>query len=218
MKLKTIFYLIGTLLCITLVAVPGKAHATTLAAFNQGPQITSAHIAVQTYPVVTVQPGNTLSELAQRYNLTVEGLYCTNEKIIGPDPNLILPGQVLTMKNSTCGSTATITVTKGREYAAGTPQHIAMALLATLHEQGQFSCLNSIIMGESSWNVHAYNGSSGAYGIPQALPGSKMAGFWGQDWENSAYVQLYWMIKEYIPSTYGTPCGAWAFHEAHGWY
>jgi hypothetical protein len=72
-------------------------------------------------------------------------------------------------------------------------------------------------MTESSWDVDAYN-PSGAYGIPQALPGDKMAGWWGSDWESSPYVQLFWMIKEYIPGKYGTPCDAWAYHEIHGNY
>lgn len=96
----------------------------------------------------------------------------------------------------------------------------------------EYSCLNSIIMTESGWNVHAYN-PSGAYGIPQALPGGKMAEmiynvnkagnrsggrYYGRRWGNSAYVQLFWMVRTYIPSRYGTMCDAWAFHKSHGWY
>lgn len=74
------------------------------------------------------------------------------------------------------------------------------------------------IVGEedASWNPHAVNPSSGAYGIPQALPGSKMASA-GPDWRNSALTQLHWMVR-YIRDRYKTPVIAQQFHEANGWY
>lgn len=87
-------------------------------------------------------------------------------------------------------------------------------MLAAAGWGNQWTCLNSIISRESGWAVTAENPNSGAYGLPQALPGSKM----GPGWQDSAYAQLHWMIDEYIPSAYGTPCGAWGFWEAHGWY
>lgn len=80
----------------------------------------------------------------------------------------------------------------------------------------QWTAFNNIVMAESGWNVHATNGSSGAYGIPQSLPGSKMAAA-GPNWQNSAQTQIAWMIG-YIRSRYGNPNNAWAFHLAHGWY
>ncbi|UUT34368.1 hypothetical protein [Microbacterium elymi] len=76
----------------------------------------------------------------------------------------------------------------------------------------QFSCLNSLWNRESGWNYHAAN-PSGAYGIPQALPGSKM----GAGWQDSATVQVKWGLG-YIKSRYGTPCGAWGHSQANGWY
>lgn len=79
----------------------------------------------------------------------------------------------------------------------------------------QWTDLNNIVMAESGWNVHAAN-PSGAYGIPQALPGSKMASA-GPNWQNSAQTQIKWMLG-YIRSTYGNPANAWAFHLANGWY
>jgi hypothetical protein len=63
--------------------------------------------------------------------------------------------------------------------------------------------------------VHAAN-PSGAYGIPQALPGAKMASA-GPDWQNSAHTQINWGLG-YIASRYGTPCGAWAHSQATNWY
>jgi hypothetical protein len=79
----------------------------------------------------------------------------------------------------------------------------------------QFTALNNIVMAESGWNTQAEN-PSGAYGIPQALPGSKMASA-GKDWQSDARTQIAWML-EYIRSRYGTPVAAWQFHLANGWY
>jgi hypothetical protein len=80
----------------------------------------------------------------------------------------------------------------------------------------QFSCLEPLWEEESGWDVTADNASSGAYGIPQALPGSKMASA-GSNWETSAYTQIKWGLG-YIKDSYGSPCGAWAHEEADGWY
>jgi hypothetical protein len=80
----------------------------------------------------------------------------------------------------------------------------------------QFSCLDSLWNQESGWNVYASNQSSGAYGIPQALPGSKMASA-GPDWQTNAATQIRWGLG-YIQGTYGSPCGAWAHEQADGWY
>jgi hypothetical protein len=80
----------------------------------------------------------------------------------------------------------------------------------------QWTALNNIVMAESGWSTTAENPSSGAYGIPQALPGSKMASS-GPNWETSANTQIAWMLQ-YIQQRYGTPVAAWAFHLANGWY
>jgi hypothetical protein len=79
----------------------------------------------------------------------------------------------------------------------------------------EFSCLVNLWNRESGWNTHAAN-PSGAYGIPQALPGSKMATA-GGDWQNSYQVQITWGLG-YIAGSYGSPCGAWAHSNAVGWY
>lgn len=80
----------------------------------------------------------------------------------------------------------------------------------------QMAALNNIVMAESGWNPTVVNSSSGAYGIPQALPGSKMAAA-GPNWRTDPTTQIKWML-EYIRSTYGNPENAWAFHKANGWY
>jgi hypothetical protein len=80
----------------------------------------------------------------------------------------------------------------------------------------QFSCLEKLWQKESGWNYRAYNSSSGAYGIPQALPGSKMASA-GSNWKSSAATQIRWGLS-YIDGRYGTPCGAWDHSKSYGWY
>ncbi len=100
---------------------------------------------------------------------------------------------------------------------SGSPQQIAMGMLGSYGwSSSQFSCLDSLWNEESGWNVYATNPSSGAYGIPQALPGSKMASA-GPDWQTDAATQIRWGLS-YIRSLYGSPCGAWAHEEADGWY
>lgn len=80
----------------------------------------------------------------------------------------------------------------------------------------QFSCLDSLWTKESGWNYQAYNASSGATGIPQALPGDKMATA-GADWQSNAATQIAWGLG-YISAAYGTPCSAWGHSQATDWY
>jgi hypothetical protein len=101
--------------------------------------------------------------------------------------------------------------------ASGSPQQIAESMLASYGwSQSQFFCLDPLWGEESGWNVYAANPSSGAYGIPQADPGSKMASA-GPDWQSDAATQIRWGL-DYIQSTYGSPCNAWAHEQADGWY
>lgn len=90
------------------------------------------------------------------------------------------------------------------------------ALAARGFGAGEFSCLVSLWNRESGWRVNASNSSSGAYGIPQALPGSKMASA-GPNWQTDAATQIDWGLG-YVLGRYGSPCGAWAHSESSGWY
>ncbi|MFC9587730.1 transglycosylase SLT domain-containing protein [Streptomyces yangpuensis] len=81
---------------------------------------------------------------------------------------------------------------------------------------GQFQCFSNIINQESTWNYLAVNKSSGAYGLVQALPGSKMASA-GADWRTNPATQIKWGLN-YMEDRYGSPCAAWSFHQANGWY
>jgi hypothetical protein len=101
--------------------------------------------------------------------------------------------------------------------AKGRNKAIAYRLLSRrAWSHSQFRCLNSLWTRESNWNHRAYNQSSGAYGIPQALPGSKMGGS-GGDWRYNPFTQIHWGLS-YIKSRYGSPCGAWGHFQSSNWY
>ena len=80
----------------------------------------------------------------------------------------------------------------------------------------QLGCLDTLWSRESGWDVHARNARSGAYGIPQALPGSRMAVV-GTTWRDDATVQIRWGLS-YIAGRYGSPCGALVAADRQGWY
>ena len=80
----------------------------------------------------------------------------------------------------------------------------------------QFQCFSQIVKRESGWDYTATNSGSGAYGLVQALPGSKMASA-GADWRTNPATQIKWGLS-YMNSRYGSPCGAWSFWQAHSWY
>jgi hypothetical protein len=106
--------------------------------------------------------------------------------------------------------------------ASPTPTHTVVATTSpkayALAKVGatQFACLDLLWEKESNWRVTATNPSSGAYGIPQALPASKMASA-GSDWQTNAITQIRWGLG-YIEAVYGTPCTAWAHSQATNWY
>ena len=90
----------------------------------------------------------------------------------------------------------------------------AMVLKAGL-TLDQMACLDKLWTKESHWTVTASN-PSGAYGIPQANPGSKMQTF-GTDWKTNPATQIAWGLS-YIKGRYSTPCGAWSHSQSSGWY
>jgi hypothetical protein len=108
-------------------------------------------------------------------------------------------------------------VTGSENIAEEDPRTIARALLVEFgFSSDQFSCLDPLWTGESGWRINADNPSSSAYGIPQALPGSKMSTA-GPDWATNPVTQIRWGLG-YIQERYGSPCGAWSFKQGHGWY
>lgn len=105
----------------------------------------------------------------------------------------------------------------GKGVSPSTAQSIAKGLLPKYgFSSGQFSCLVNLWNYESGWRWNATNRSSGAYGIPQALPASKMASV-GSDWRTNAKTQIKWGLN-YIKGRYGSPCGAWSHFKSYNWY
>lgn len=103
----------------------------------------------------------------------------------------------------------------GRGHAS--PWQIAGSLMPAYHwTSWQFRYLNLLWMRESGWNPFAYNHASGAYGIPQAVPGDKMASA-GANWRTSARTQIIWGMG-YIQGRYGDPWNAWQHELRYGWY
>ncbi|GAA0587140.1 transglycosylase SLT domain-containing protein [Streptomyces crystallinus] len=85
-----------------------------------------------------------------------------------------------------------------------------------IKDPAQFAAFNNIVSRESGWDHTATNSSSGAYGLVQALPASKMASA-GADWKTNPATQIKWGL-DYMNSRYGSPVGAWNFWQAHHWY
>jgi hypothetical protein len=96
------------------------------------------------------------------------------------------------------------------------PSHGSLqSIAAQLVSSSQLGCFDAVINRESGWDVYATNPSSGAYGLPQALPGSKMASE-GSDWRWNPWTQLRWAVK--YMNRWGGPCGSWRHELQFGWY
>jgi len=138
-------------------------------------------------------------------------------------PKLASPAEVAAANTGNGAATGTGTGGGGIIYVTSTPpdpntaQSIAYNLMASFgfSPTTYFGCLLDLWNRESGWRYDAEN-ASGAYGIPQADPGSKMASA-GPDWQTNPATQIAWGLG-YIKQLYGNPCGAWAFEEANGYY
>lgn len=187
----------------------------------------------------TVRQGDTLWSIAKaRYgngNLWPALWYINRHKVPNPNsigPPLVLllsswhpnspallteamhaipPPPVITVAAVTPSSPSTPPAPPVPQQPVGSLQQFAASLWGS-----QYSCGADVVNVESGWNVHATNPISYAYGIPQALPGDKMASA-GSDWHDNGYTQIRWMTG-YMNAQYGGPCGAWAHEQADGWY
>lgn len=128
------------------------------------------------------------------------------------------PAHDMAMRHTTIKTPPRATAPPERSYkrpkipSTGSPRTYAKSALSA----SQYSCLDSIITRESGWRVNAANPSSGAYGLPQANPGSKMAST-GADWRTNGVTQIRWAIS-YVDSRYGSACSAWSFWRSHHYY
>ncbi|MEU6115024.1 transglycosylase SLT domain-containing protein [Streptomyces sp. NPDC047117] len=133
----------------------------------------------------------------------------------------------LVTRRRAAGAAAAGAVALGAATAAvaATPAHAAERAGASeaqaaahqqIPDQRQYQCFSNIVERESGWDPQASNASSGAYGLVQALPGSKMASA-GADWKTNPSTQVKWGLN-YMNERYGSPCGAWSFWQSHNWY
>ncbi|MEU9451678.1 transglycosylase SLT domain-containing protein [Streptomyces sp. NPDC048277] len=126
------------------------------------------------------------------------------------------PKKVLTaaaVAAATAGMALSAAPAQAATASASSAQTIAHKMIP---DAAQFNAFSKIVSHESGWNPSATNSSSGAYGLVQALPGSKMASA-GADWKTNPATQIKWGL-DYMNSRYGSPTAAWSFWQAHGWY
>lgn len=160
---------------------------------------------------------------------TIEQL--TDYKSLDTDTVVDLTRQVVTVMNDTQAAAQAYDEKVAAEAAAAaaaeqlakanTPEGAkatAREMAASKYGWGddQFQCLSKLWQKESGWSYTASNASSGAYGIPQALPGSKMSTIAG-DWKTNASTQIAWGLA-YISGSYGSPCSAWSHSQSNNWY
>jgi hypothetical protein len=121
------------------------------------------------------------------------------------------------LKTAALSDATGVAKTRTEDLTDADPKTLARALMPLYGlASSEFDCVDNIWEHESRWDVHADNPYSSAYGIPQALPGSKMSSA-GPDWQNSAETQIRWGLG-YIKDRYGSACAAWSYKQAHGWY
>ncbi len=142
---------------------------------------------------------------------------------VASKPAMVNPAQVIASQgaaaNSSSNSSSTTTATVNAPPPdPGTAQSIGYNMLPQFgfNQTTQWTCLLDLWNRESGWLYDAENPSSGAYGIPQALPGDKMASA-GPDWQTDPTTQIKWGLG-YISQVYGTPCAAYDFDVANGGY
>ena len=222
----------GTVTVATAVSATAAALPSGSAAASAGAADSQVLMANQHQVAARAAYGAPMSE-EQRMILITRARYALAERQRKYEAALARAAAVRKVATAKAAAAAARTVSKAaaqrqaaqqraaRQQAAGapsgSPQQIAEQMLSEFGwSSGQFSCLQPLWAHESGWNTYAQNPSSGAYGIPQALPGSKMASA-GGDWQSNPATQIRWGLS-YIQDNYGSPCGAWAHEQTDGWY
>lgn len=180
---------------LSLTADGGAAPASTAAAADPLPGADQA------------AAGSATDDLAQAEAERQQPLVTRSDSRAAADP----------LKKDTLSLGAGNTMARTEDLSDEDPRTIAKAMLADYGwSLDQFGCLDSLWERESRWNPYAENSSSGAYGIPQSLPGSKMASV-AADWRTNPVTQIRWGLG-YIADRYGSPCSAWGHSQGNGWY
>jgi hypothetical protein len=183
-----------------------------------GAEVVIKHVSASTDPLAlaasSLQHSHVAAELVQQRQHVILMTAATKSfKVVGHPKVATKPAPLVVAGTPATGVAPTVPTAPPNP---GTAEAIAYNMLPSFgFAHSQYGCLNDIWTRESGWRYNAEN-ASGAYGIPQALPGSKMASA-GADWQTNPATQIKWGIG-YIKSTYGSPCNAWGFWQAHGWY
>jgi len=203
---------------VAVIAVTGVAVGIKL--FAPGSSAFSAVRAIEMVP-----GSRTMAALETERTQLIAMTTAARTLTVVAKPKLAKPAEVAAANPVTTGSTGSTGSSGGSGviYVTSTPpdpgsaQSIAYNMLASFGFSPTtfFGCLKDMWDRESGWRYDAEN-PSGAYGIPQALPGSKMASA-GADWQTNPATQIKWGLG-YIKAIYGDPCHAWAFEEANGYY
>ena len=206
--------------------------AVSVAAWLMGPSVSGASGAAEA--IEAIPNSSTVALLEQERQQMIVMSAASRTLTVVANPKLASPAVAASTASAAApataspGGTAATAATAGGSTAGNTPppvappdpgtaQSIAYGLLPSFgFSTSEFSCLQSLWNRESSWSFDAENPSSGAYGIPQALPGSKMASA-GADWQTDPRTQIVWGLG-YVKNVYGTPCAAWNFELANGYY
>ena len=149
--------------------------------------------------------------------LTIAEGYINGYSLMGARPQWLATNRDVVTRYLRALRRSATEVTRDKDLGGGDPRLIAQNLLPEFgFSADQFSCLDSLWTKESGWNPAADNPTSSAFGIPQALPGSKMASA-GPDWATNPATQIRWGLG-YIADVYGTPCSAWSHSQSYNWY
>ncbi|WP_328678396.1 transglycosylase SLT domain-containing protein [Streptomyces sp. NBC_00322] len=132
---------------------------------------------------------------------------------IADRPKTALVGSALVLSSAAMVLGANPASAAAAPSQTGSAKAIAQQMIK---DDAQFQCFSNIVSHESGWDSGASNPSSGAYGLVQALPGSKMASA-GADWKTNPKTQIKWGL-DYMNDRYGSPCGAWSAWQSQGWY
>ena len=172
---------------------------------------------------MAIQHGNTLTLLESERQQLIDMNAAARTLTVAAKPEMVSPSQVMASSAPSASPSASASAGTGNSEptapvpSSGTAQRIGYNMLPSFgfSQSTQWGCLYNLWMRESGWVVDAQN-ASGAYGIPQALPASKMATA-GSDYLTNPATQIKWGLG-YIKSTYGTPCAAWNFELQNNFY
>jgi hypothetical protein len=194
-----------------IAAIAVVAVAVSAYVFAPGPGGTGAAAAIAAIP-----DSHAMAVLEDERQQMIAMSAAASTLTVVTKPKLASPGQVAAANPGTT-STPGITFVQAAPPNPRTAESIAYNMMGSFGfpPSTYYGCLFDLWQRESGWSYVAEN-PSGAFGIPQALPGYKMASA-GADWQTNPATQIRWGLG-YIKAQYGNPCSAWAFEEANNYY